>query len=294
MWAFDRIRRGRLALQITPEQIESMNPLPPSFPLSERYPACARWRVVEPGRMAYTDALALQHRLVRARHAKVLASDLLILLEHPPVFTLGRRGGRENLRVSSTFLGQSGIPIIQAERGGNITFHGPGQLVAYLIMDLGASKMSVEDLVGRLEKTMIRTARSWGIEAGLNPSNRGIWVGNSKLGSIGIAIRKGVTYHGLALNVDLSLEPFGWINPCGLQNVSVTSMQQASENPSLSMRAVQPMFKHHFESVFASGLNPMTMAELESALQMPPDDFSASGKRAPGFFEEEKPQGRSK
>lgn len=268
-----------------------MDPSHLSAPPHNRFAAPANWRVVEPGRMAYTDALVLQHRLVRARHAKVLGSNLLILLEHPPVFTLGRRGGLENLRVSSTFLDQNGIPIVQAERGGNITFHGPGQLVAYPIMDLETSKMSVEDLVGRLEKTMIRTARSWGIAADLNPINRGIWIGDRKLGSIGIAIRKGITYHGLALNVNLSLEPFGWINPCGLQNVGVTSMQQASRNPSLTIAAVQPVFKRHFESIFVTDLNPMTMPELESALQMPPDDVPASGKRTPGFIRAEKTQG---
>jgi lipoate-protein ligase B len=220
------------------------------------------WRVYEPGCTAYADALALQHRLVQTRKSSTMESDLLILLEHPPVFTLGRRGGRENLRVSNDFLEKSDIPIIQAERGGNITYHGPGQLVAYIIVDLEASRISVKDLVEQLEETMIRTAHWWGIKASRNPTNRGIWVGNRKMGSIGIAIRKGVTYHGLALNVDMSLEPFRWINPCGLQNVDVTSLQQESPRHSITMQSVQPIFKRQFETVFNIDLEPVGPDEM--------------------------------
>lgn len=221
------------------------------------------WRVFEPGCMAYPDALALQHRLVQARKSAALDTDLLILLEHPPVFTLGRRGGRENLRVSMDFLDKSGIPVIQAERGGNITYHGPGQLVAYVIMNLEASRMSVRNLVGQLEETMIRTARSWDIGAVRNPANRGIWVENRKLGSIGIAIRKGITYHGLALNVDVSLDPFNWINPCGLQSIGVTSMQRESTSHSFTMPSVQKVFKNQFETVFNITLTPIAQDALE-------------------------------
>lgn len=221
------------------------------------------WWVFEPGCMAYTDALALQHQLVRKRKSSLLGSDLLILLEHPPVFTLGRRGGRENLRVSRDFLDKSSIPIIQSERGGNITYHGPGQLVAYVIMDLEASRTSVKSLVSQLEETMLQTAAWYGIAAVRNSANRGIWVGNNKMGSIGIAIRKGVTYHGLALNVNLSLEPFSWINPCGLQSVGVTSIQQESTNPSITMQSVQQVYKNQFMTVFGFDLENVSLAKLK-------------------------------
>ena len=217
----------------------------------------------------------MQHRLVRARQSAELDTDLLILLEHPPVFTLGRRGGRENLRVSTEFLDTSGIPIVQAERGGNITYHGPGQLVAYLILDLEASRMSVEHLVNRLEETMIRTAGRWGIDAVRNDANRGIWVGNRKLGSIGVAIRKGVTYHGLALNVDLSLAPFGWINPCGLQGVGVTSMQREGKRAPVTVAAVRPVFKQCVAAVFGIDLTPLTPDERERVLSIPTPDGSS-------------------
>ena len=220
------------------------------------------WQVFEPGCMAYADALALQHQLIRRRKSRVLGTDLLILLEHQPVFTLGRRGGRENLKVSIDFLDKFGIPIIQSERGGNITYHGPGQLVAYIIMDLEASRRSVKDLVCQLEETMIRTSAFFGITAVRNATNRGIWVGNSKMGSIGIAIRKGVTYHGLALNVNLSLEPFDWINPCGLNSVGVTSIQQESTMRSITMALALQIFKDQFKDVFDSHLEPVSLFKL--------------------------------
>jgi len=222
----------------------------------------ATWRVFEPGLLDYGEALRLQHRLVAARKSGALASDLLILLEHPPVFTLGRRGGRENLIVPADFLANTGIQVIQAERGGNITYHGPGQLVAYLILDLEAAKMGVKDFVHFLEEVMIRTSAEWEVVAERNPVNRGIWVGNSKMGSIGIAIRRGITYHGLAFNVDVSLEPFGWINPCGLPDVGVTSLKLASGR-SLDMPSVRRVFKSHIQTIFGTELVALEQDEID-------------------------------
>jgi lipoate-protein ligase B len=222
----------------------------------------ATWRVFEPGLLDYDEALRLQHRFVAARKTGDLACDVLILLEHPPVFTLGRRGGRENLIVPADFLANAGIQVIQAERGGNITYHGPGQLVAYLVCDLEAAKMGVKDFVHFLEEVMIRTAAEWGVAAERNPVNRGIWVGNSKMGSIGIAIRRGITYHGLAFNVDVSLEPFGWINPCGLPDVGVTSLKLASGR-SLSMPSVRRVFKGHIQTIFGTELIALEQDEID-------------------------------
>ena len=220
------------------------------------------WQVFEPGRMAYAEAMALQHHLIRKRKSAALKTDLLIILEHPPVFTLGRRGGHENLRVPTDFLEKKAVPIIQSERGGNITYHGPGQLVAYIIMDLEASRKSVKDFVYQLEESMIQTAACFGVKAVRNPANRGIWIGNRKMGSIGIAIRKGVTYHGLALNVNLSLEPFGWINPCGLDSVAVTSIQQETDLRSITMSSAQQVYKDRFKKVFHSHLQPVSLVDL--------------------------------
>jgi lipoate-protein ligase B len=180
----------------------------------------------------YEEVHDLQLRLVAARVSQIITSDILLLTEHSPVFTLGRRGGRENLRVSELFLNEAQIPIVHVERGGDITFHGPGQLVGYPILDLRAAKLTVASYVERLEEVMIRTAACWGVHATRNPLNHGIWVGRRKLGSLGIAIRRGIAFHGFALNVNVSLEPFGWINPCGLQEVKMTSIErEISQKP---------------------------------------------------------------
>lgn len=175
----------------------------------------------------YREALALQHRMVAARRSGGLDRDLVLLLEHPPVFTLGRRGGREYLTVPDERLVAAGIEVVPAERGGFITYHGPGQLVAYPVLDLQRRRLGVDRLVTSLEEAMIRTAADAGVPAGRNPRNRGVWVGAAKLGSIGIAVRHGVSYHGLALNVAPDLAPFGWIDPCGLAGVRMTSLAAA-------------------------------------------------------------------
>jgi lipoate-protein ligase B len=213
------------------------------------------------GLFDYGQALDLQHRLVEARKSSVLDHDLLLMLQHPAVFTLGRRGGIENLRVPRETLESAGIEIIQVERGGNITFHGPGQLVAYLIFDLQTSHTGVDTFVSRLEEIMIRSVRDWGIRAARSPVNHGIWVGRRKIGSVGIAIRKGITYHGLALNVNLSLEPFTWINPCGLDGVQMTSMQ-AETSRSVNLPDVSLVLKRHFQDVFRIPLMPIEMEAL--------------------------------
>jgi lipoate-protein ligase B len=124
-------------------------------------------------------------------------------------------------------LEKESIDVVQVERGGDITYHGPGQLVIYTLMDIQRARIGAPDLVSALEAIMIDLAAAFGIEAERNPLNRGVWIGNEKLGSIGIAVRKGVTFHGLALNVNTDLTHFSWINPCGLQNVGMTSPEKA-------------------------------------------------------------------
>ena len=207
------------------------------------------WLSIDFDRIGYQEAWDLQSSLITARKSQVLQNDIVLFLEHPPVFTLGRRGGRECLLVSEEFLETSGVKVIQVERGGNITFHGPGQLVAYPIVDLQSARIKVVDFVNGLEEVMLRTAAHWGIAAGRNPANRGIWVGPRKMGSIGIAVRRGISFHGLALNVQTDLAPFSWIQPCGLKDVGMTTMQQETVQK-LSMQQVRAVLKKHFEKVF--------------------------------------------
>jgi lipoate-protein ligase B len=211
--------------------------------------------------MPYPEAWDLQLRLVEARSQGRVDNDVILFVEHPPVFTLGRRGGRENLLVPEETLRQSGIPIVQVERGGNITYHGPGQLVVYPIVHLPSFGIGVVDMVDRLEEVMIRTCAAWGVEAGRNTLNRGAWVGMKKIGSIGIAVRRGVSFHGLALNVNPDLQPFSFIQPCGLKGVGVTSIAQAAGRPVRVEEAVGVAVRH-IEAVFGIRLEPQTAEKL--------------------------------
>jgi lipoate-protein ligase B len=219
------------------------------------------WLCVELPIIEYQKARDLQSYLVSARKDKIINSDILLILEHPPVFTLGRRGGSENICVSKSFLEKLGISVIQVERGGDITFHGPGQIVAYPIINLEKARLAVTDYVSHLEEVMIQTAKDLGVQAQRNVLNRGIWVGRKKLGSIGIAVRKGISFHGMALNVNLSLEPFNWINPCGLQNIKMTSIQNEVPHP-VSMSHARQTVKQNFESVFGIELLATDIKEL--------------------------------
>jgi lipoate-protein ligase B len=246
---------------------------------------CKTWLCVVQPVLDYADAWRLQVELVAARHAAVVDTDIMLLLEHPPVFTLGRRGGRENLTVSESFLEKSGIPIFHIERGGNITFHGPGQLIGYGIVDLHAAKLTVTDYVTGLEEIMIRTAGHWGVIAERNPINRGVWVGNTKLGSIGIAVRRGITFHGFALNVNTRLEPFSWINPCGLKGIGVTSMERELTQ-ALPITEVREVLKHSIETVFHVKLALTELAAVEAMLREAkvnhsPGKSAGSGLRSP-------------
>ncbi len=225
-----------------------------------------RWLCVELPVIEYREAWDLQHDLVAARKDKIVDTNVILLLEHFPVFTLGRRGGLDNLRMSEDFLQEAGVGVIQVERGGDITYHGLGQLVVYPIIDLGVSRLGVARYVENLEELMIRTAADCGITAERNPRNNGVWVGNNKLGSIGIAIRKGICFHGLALNVNLSLEPFSWINPCGLYNTGMTSMERELSR-SVSMDQVRRSVKRHLEEVFGVELVATSPSELRAVLK---------------------------
>jgi lipoate-protein ligase B len=223
---------------------------------------------VDLGLIDYNEAWKLQSDLVSARVAGTLDRDIILFLEHPAVFTLGRRGGLDHLLVSREFLQKSGIPIVHVERGGNITFHGPGQLVAYPIIDFRSRRIGVEAYVEALEDVMLRTARAWNIAAQRNPANRGIWVGNSKMGSIGIAIRRGFSFHGLALNVNVDLTPFDWIQPCGLKGVCMTSMQRELKRK-LSMDDVCNVLKAHLESALNVKLDTTDLSRLQNQLTGP-------------------------
>ena len=184
--------------------------------------------LVDLGRSAYGDVYALQQQLVAARHSGALRQDCFVLTEHSPVYTLGRRGGMQFLHLSDQARIEKGIDLVHIERGGEITYHGPGQLVLYPIVNLRTRKLRVAEYVGLLEEVMIQLAALFGVCATRNCKNPGVWLedGSAKIGSVGIAIRHGISYHGLAINIDIDLEPFSWITPCGLSGVVATSLKE--------------------------------------------------------------------
>jgi len=213
----------------------------------------------------YSQALALQHRIVAARREGRLDRDLVILLEHPPVFTLGRRGGRENLLVPEEVLKAKGISIVPIERGGDITYHGPGQLVAYPIIDLNAAHLAVVAFVGALEQAMVATAAHWDLPAQGDAVHRGAWIGQRKLGSVGITVRRGISFHGLALNVATDLTPFTWINPCGIQACAMTSLALET-GVEVPMKAVRREMARHLSDLLSLQYEEISSESLTSLL----------------------------
>jgi lipoate-protein ligase B len=204
------------------------------------------------GRVEYGEALEVQRELARRRAAGTIP-DTLLLLEHEPVYTTGRRGPGENLRVAASALG---APLVETDRGGDITFHGPGQVVAYPIVALRETGLSVVGFVRRLEDVVVRTLGRLGMPAGTDCEHTGVWMGGDKIAAIGIRVGKPlgaagewVTTHGLALNVDVDLGWFERIVPCGIADRGVTSVA-ALEGSAPSVEEVAPMLADDFGEVF--------------------------------------------
>jgi lipoate-protein ligase B len=236
------------------------------------------------GLVPYAEALDLQHRIVQARKRSVI-SDTLILLEHPPVFTLGRNASDSNVLASAEFLKQLGIEIFRVERGGDVTYHGPNQLVGYPILDLRHYKLDVGWYVRSLEELLIAALADFGIHAKLIEKLIGVWVdsptplspipmGNGELGigseakiaQIGARIENWVTYHGFALNVDPNMRHFDLIVPCGISDKAVTSMARILQKP-VEMRAVRERVAAQFARVFNAELVNISREEIEAKLE---------------------------
>ena len=179
--------------------------------------------IYELGTVPYEKALEYQESLLARRIAEEI-QDSLILLEHPPTITTGRKGNTGNLLVREEYLKKHGISFIHASRGGDITFHGPGQIVGYPILNLKNHGMDIRNHLRMIEEMIIRTLRDFDIEGRRIDGVTGVWVKRSKIASIGIAIRKWVTYHGFALNVSTNLDYFDLILSCGITDVRITSI----------------------------------------------------------------------
>jgi lipoate-protein ligase B len=193
--------------------------------------------------MDYLAALSVQEQLVTAKQRQAVA-DTLLFVEHPHVYTLGR-GGKE-----SNVLAPQGVPVIRTSRGGDVTYHGPGQMVVYPIIDLRSKlRKDVHRYVRNLEQSAIRTLADFGIAATRRPPYTGIWIEDRKIAAIGIAVRRSITFHGLALNVNPDLSYFQRIIPCGLTWAEVTSMTKELEMPQ-NFLEVRDCFLRNFAQIF--------------------------------------------
>jgi len=215
---------------------------------SDPSPLLAPLHVLRRGLVPYEEALVEQRRLHAARVADQIP-DTLILLEHPHVYTLGRNSDPAHILVDEETLRDQAATVARIERGGEVTYHGPGQLVAYPIFKLASHERSIAELVWRLEETIIRAVAAWGVTARRDPSDRGVWVGSGKIASIGMSLRRWVVLHGTALNVTPTMSYFDYINPCGHPGMRMTSLAQELGYP-VEVSEVADMFATQFCAAF--------------------------------------------
>jgi lipoyl(octanoyl) transferase len=258
---------------------------------SHQSPVTSHRLIVDLGLIAYSEAYALQKRIVAARKAGVI-EDVLLLCEHLPVITQGRNGKREHLLASEHLLRQRNVEFFETSRGGDVTFHGPGQIVGYPILHLAAIRKDVVWYVRMLEEVMIRTTNEFSLKAGREEGKTGVWVEPSgskensslatrdsftlnregplatseKIGAIGVHISRWVTSHGFAYNVSTDLRYFDLIVPCGIAGRKATSLEKLLGR-SVNPREVAPRLAHHFAQVFGLHLQPASKNELFEMLE---------------------------
>jgi lipoyl(octanoyl) transferase len=228
--------------------------------------------VVDLGLRSYAEALAFQREVAAARIDRRIEQDVLLLVEHPPVITLGRSTKVGNLLASNEQLKARGVELFEVERGGDVTFHGPGQLVGYPIVDLTEHKEDLHWYLRQVEEVTIRAVAPFGIAAARNPGKTGVWTRDRKLASIGVHARQWVTWHGFALNVTTDLSYFDLMVPCGIADVTMTSVEREildgasgvclAPAPTLSEDVRQATVRA-FGEVFARA--PLRVHELELA-----------------------------
>jgi lipoyl(octanoyl) transferase len=230
--------------------------------------------IVDVGIISYAEGFALQQRIVAARKAGAI-EDVLLLCEHPHVITLGRNGKRENLLASEHVLRQKGVEFRETNRGGDITYHGPGQIVGYPILNLAYMKTDVHWYVRTLEEVMIRASGEFGVEAFRISGKTGIWVKaeeqrgatEEKLAAIGVHLSRWVTSHGFAYNVATDLRYFDLIVPCGITDRKATSLEKLLSR-NVSLNEVKPRLCHHLAELFSLNPRPVSLEGFHSSLRM--------------------------
>ncbi|MGI9043563.1 MAG: lipoyl(octanoyl) transferase LipB [Gemmatimonadaceae bacterium] len=225
------------------------------------------------GRMEYAEALELQRSVARDRISGAIPQDVLLLVEHPPVITLGRSSKQKNLVASPEFLASRGVELFEVERGGDVTFHGPGQLVGYPVIDLKRHRQDLHWFLRQVEEGLIRTLSRYGIAGERSTGFTGVWTSGRKIASIGVHARDWVTWHGFALNVLTDLSYFDLIVPCGIQDVEMTSISKEIElrgdaDPLLGVDSVGDVAADMFAEVFELAAVDLTEQQGSPMTQM--------------------------
>lgn len=220
---------------------------------------------VRPGLVSYEDARALQKEVEAARQADAIP-DVLLLLEHPPVYTKGRRTTAGELPMGEDWYRRQGIEVVDTDRGGRVTYHGPGQLVAYPIVSLKPYRDDVHAYIRRMEAVIARSLADRGVEAEVVEGLTGVWTPERrKIGSIGVHVSRGITTHGFAINVNNDLQPFDWVVPCGIESCRMTSLtRELGEEQDLG--AFATTVRNRFGEIYGREPREASVEELRARL----------------------------
>lgn len=237
---------------------------------------------LDAGFLDYPASYRILQALARRRIAGLI-DDVLMLVEHSPTLTVGRSGGFQNIKVPRDQLARQGIKVYEVDRGGDVTYHGPGQLVGYPVLDLKRHGRDIHLYVRRLEEVIVKSLAIYGIKAGRRENHPGVWVGRDKIAALGVAVKNWVTTHGFAFNISCNLDHFRLIVPCGIADGGVTSLaRQLGKDP--DFREVSRVVREMFASVFDVDLKKVSLEELAG-----PEAGAASGEALIG---EALPSGR--
>jgi lipoate-protein ligase B len=237
-----------------------------------------RGYIIDLGLMDYKKAWDLQHQLWSKRVEEALP-DLLLFLEHPHVITLGRRGNRSHLLVSPEVLEEMEIPVYHVERGGDVTYHGPGQMVIYPILDLKNYGYHLIRYISQLEEVILCVLKDFGIVGRRDPLNRGVWVDEEKIASVGVAIKRWVSFHGFSLNYETDLKYFELINPCGLEGKKMITMAKIL-GQRISRDELIERIGFHFSRIFEMYLEEKNIEEVITGFSSPSPHPLPQGERA--------------
>ncbi len=219
-----------------------------------------RGLLLQLGTVEYGEAWELQKALLETRISGKI-EDSLVLLQHPPTFTFGRRYKEANLISNKAYYEGNGFAVYKTDRGGLVTYHGPGQVVGYPIIKMDAYTKDYYQYLRMLEEVMIRTVSGFGVEAERNEGYTGVWVNKAKIGFVGVRVALGYTMHGFSLNVNNDISPFHHIVPCGIQGIRITSLRELV-NTNINMKEVYDMLVNHFSDVFQVQMIPVEVREM--------------------------------